>query len=174
MKNKLYRLSLLIVLMSLGLAAWADTVNINITGRFNAMPCVVDVSTQEVSFGKIKKQDLSVAGSYSSTIRDFSISLSNCPPSTTVATATFIGGAYADDSSAFANNGTAQNVGIKVIPAGSNWSDTSVQNLSTMSKAISPDLHTASFDFSARLYSATGNVTSGTIDGVMMVTFSYD
>lgn len=175
MKTKFNWLKLLFILTLVGQDGWAENVTVNIQGRVLASPCVVDTAVQSVDFGKMSALDLQQAGSYSPAIKNFRITVKDCPESTTSVTAQFSGLPYPDDNSGYGSTGSAQNIGIKVIPANSVWSDNSLSPVDgRWVKGVSSVTHSADFDFLARVYSATGNVTSGSISGAMLVTFIYD
>ncbi|MBK5144844.1 fimbrial protein [Budviciaceae bacterium BWR-B9] len=175
MKTKFNWLKLLFILTLVGQDGWAENVTVNIQGRVLASPCVVDTAVQSVDFGKMSALDLQQAGSYSPAIKNFRITVKDCPESTTSVTAQFSGLPYPDDNSGYGSTGSAQNIGIKVIPANSVWSDNSLSPVDgRWIKGVSSLTHSADFDFLARVYSTTGNATSGSISGAMLVTFIYD
>ncbi|MBK5073869.1 type 1 fimbrial protein [Budviciaceae bacterium CWB-B4] len=175
MKTKINWLKLFFILTFISQNAWAENITVNIQGRVLASPCVVDTAIQSVDFGKMSAVDLQQPGSYSPAIKSFKITVKDCPESTTSVKAQFSGLSYPDDNSGYGSSGSAQNIGIKVIPANSGWSDNSLSPIDgSWVKGISSITHSADFDFQARVYSATGNATSGSIYGAMLVTFIYD
>ena len=158
--------------------AIADPVSINITGNVIASPCTVDTagSTLNVDLGNIPLTDFATAGSYGGTAKAFTVALKDCPASTTKVTAAFSGTAYSGDANLFANStgtGRATNLGVKIKPSGVAWTTTTVKPGGTMQANVAASTHTASFAFDTRAYSATGNVTPGTISSTMQIDFTY-
>ncbi|MBL5902944.1 fimbrial protein [Serratia fonticola] len=155
----------------------ATAVDVNITGTVVASPCTVDTANSNLSVNlgdNIAASDLATAGSYGGVEKTFTISLKDCPASTTKAVATFSGSAYSGEASMFASTGTATGVGVKIKQAAAAWTDTTVNpSQGTWTQTVSSTAHTASFPFSARPYTSVGSVPPGTIVSVMQVAFTY-
>jgi len=73
------------------------------------------------------------------------------------------------ESNMYANTGTATQVQIEV----QNEAGTTLGNASQMQKNVDSASRGTTFDMLARVYSAQGNATPGTIVGTMQVTFTY-
>lgn len=169
-KGKMPALMLWLAAVVLSSPVNADT-QLNITGNIKASPCSIDLPSGglNVDLGqKILASSLSEAGS-STDWKPFSIVLSECPASTSVATMTLNGTADEVESSMYANTGTASQVQIEV----QNNAGTTLGNAAQMQQDIDPSSRSTTFDMLARVYSAQGNATPGTIVGTMQVTFTY-
>lgn len=166
----------LAIITAVGHQACADPLQINITGNVIASPCTVDTANTDltVNLGDIQASDLAAAGSYGGTAQTFTLSLKDCPATTTKVTATFSGQPYANDNTLFASTGTANGVGVKIKPDSAPWTDTTVNpNMSAWLLPVSAATHTASFVFAARVFTSVGNVSPGTIISAMQVSFTY-
>lgn len=169
-KGKASALILWLAATMLSISAKADT-QLNITGHIQASPCNINLpgGGLNVDLGQnISAASLAQAGS-SAAWKPFSIVLSGCPATTTVATMTLNGTADSVESNMYANTGTASNVQIEVQSS----AGTPQGNASTMVQNIDAVNRGTTFEMLARAYSAQGNVTPGTIVGSMQVTFTY-
>ncbi|WBM72471.1 type 1 fimbrial protein [Buttiauxella sp. WJP83] len=172
--NLLLRAAVIFAFMG-GEVMAADIVNINITGRVLAAPCVVDAGSvsQNVDFGQLIATDLRAAGS-SSEWKPFKVTLVNCPVSTVAAIATFTGTPFATDATLYSNATSptdASNVAIQVVDD----SNRSIVkgNGTSMTTSINPASHQAVFALAGRVISPNGNAGSGRINSVVMMTFTY-
>ncbi|SUW63738.1 long polar fimbrial protein LpfA [Buttiauxella agrestis] len=164
----------LAALMSLALAgaAQAADVTINISGKIVASPCVVDGSSDiNVDLGQtLQAADLSTAGSTSSWV-PFTISMKNCPTSTTNVIATFGGtGDAADLTRLYTNTGTASNVAVEL--QSNDASNTPLGNTKSMTIPRTGS-NTAVFPLQSRVWSK-GNASTGTVASVVSVAFTYN
>lgn len=156
-------------------SVYATPVQINISGKVTASPCNVDLanSTLNIDLGETPANDLATSGAFG-VEKTFTIALKDCPATTTKATATFSGTATAGDANGFANTGTAANVAVKIKPAAAAWSDNTVNpNQSTWQQNVNAASHTVNYDFAARPYTVSGNVSPGTIISTMQIAFTY-
>lgn len=168
--GKMPALMLWLAAVVLSSPASADT-QLNITGNIKASPCSIDLPSGglNVDLGqKIQASSLAEPGS-STDWKPFSIVLSECPVSTTVATMTLNGTADDVESSMYANTGTASKVQIEV----QNSAGTPLGNAAQMQQNIDSASRSTTFNMLARVYTAQGNATPGTIVGTMQVTFTY-
>lgn len=152
-------------------AAKADTI-MNITGNIKASPCTVNVPAGglNVDLGQnIQAAGLADPGA-ASDWKAFSIALTACPTSTATVILTMNGTPDKDDSTMYANTGTAGNAQIEV----QNSDGTRLGNASQYSKEIDAASRGTEFDMLARAYTVNGNVTPGTINGVLLATFTYN
>lgn len=170
----------LFTLLVIGLCAFnavcADSVGIFVDGRLIASPCKVNSSQTDflVSLGNTPAAQL--AGKYNVT-RDipFKVVLDQCPESTTSVIATFSGKTYPEGGNyAYANSGTSKFVGVLLKL--SNEPDYFNSNaLSGKSVRLNVDktTHSIVFNFLTRLWTNEGNVTPGTINSAVTITFTY-
>ncbi|MGP2543562.1 fimbrial protein [Yersinia sp. 2541 StPb PI] len=148
----------------------ADTSTINITGNVIASPCTVNAanSAMNIKLDDIQATDLSAAGA-ASPWKTFTITLINCPVSTTKVDAAFSGTADTQDAARYKNAGTATNLSIELTDSvGTNLGPGKVTNVSV--NATSKE---AVFSLKTRTYSARGGVMPGTINGTVLATFTY-
>lgn len=152
-------------------AAKADTI-MNITGNIKASPCSINVPTGglNVDLGQNIQASGLVAAGTASDWKSFSIALTACPTSTTAVTLTMSGTPDDADSTMYVNTGTAENAQIEVQSS----DGTRLGNAAQYSKEIDAASRGAEFDLQARAYTVNGNVTPGTISGVLLATFTYN
>ncbi|VXD06033.1 conserved exported hypothetical protein [Enterobacterales bacterium 8AC] len=176
MKKNRHRTILLLMLGSTLHPVAADPVQVNITGKVIASPCSLDTANSDlaIDLGNIKVASMKVPGTYGGTERLFNLVLKNCPSNTSRVVATFSGVADEDDATLFANTGSAKGVGIKVKTRDEPYSATTVRpDQSTWVLPVESATKSANLAFASRVYTTTGNVTTGTISAVMQVTFTY-
>ena len=169
MKTRLNLIALL--LCSVGTIMQAGAVDVNINGNVVASPCTVDTASvsQNVDFGQLRGTDLKTAGA-SSEWQPFEVKLKNCPVSTTSATVTFNGTPFVDDSTLYANAGTAARVAVQVAQAANK---SQIQgNGSSMTVNVDAQ-HNATYALAGRMFSPGGNTGSGTINSVVQMNFTY-
>lgn len=154
-----------------GLASAADLVNISVTGRVVASPCVVDIDTvsKQVDLGRAIANNLNQPGG-NPIWKDFQLLLTQCPVTTHSATATFSGDIDSTDPTAFKNQGTAGNSALQMTN-----SDHSViyGNSSQMTVAVDNSTRQAIFPLSARIFSPSEAATGGTFSAAVSVVFTY-
>lgn len=169
-KAKTSALMLWLAAVVLSTPVRADT-QLNITGNIKASPCSIDLPSGglNVDLGQnILASSLAEAGS-STDWKPFSIVLSQCPASTTVATMTVNGTADDVETSMYANAGSASQVQIEV----KSKAGATLGNAAQMQQNVDAASRGTTFDLLARVYSAQGKATPGTIVGTMQVTFTY-
>lgn len=154
-----------------GMASAADLVNISVTGRVVASPCVVDIDTvsKQVDLGRAIANNLNQPGG-NPIWKDFQLLLTQCPATTHSATATFSGDIDSTDPTAFKNQGTAGNSALQMTN-----SDHSViyGNSSQMTVAVDNSTRQAIFPLSARIFSPSEAATGGTFSAAVSVVFTY-
>ncbi|BCG09328.1 MULTISPECIES: fimbrial protein [Buttiauxella] len=152
-------------------ASAADPVNISVTGRVVASPCVVDTDTvsKQVDLGQAIANNLNQPGG-NPIWKDFQLLLTQCPAATQSATATFTGVVDSTDPTAFKNQGTAENSALQMTNT-----DHSVVygNASQMTVAVDNSTRRAIFPLSARIFSPSENATGGTFSAAVSVVFTY-
>lgn len=136
-----------------------------ISATVTAGPCTVDSSSSTQDFGDVFAGDITGKG----TFKNFSLTLSNCPPATSTVTATFSGTA---DTTATAwyykNSGSAKGISIELA---SNGGGAGLGNGQTMTVAVDSS-RKATFNLSTRI-NKEGTPMPGTILATVTVTYSY-
>ncbi|HKM95723.1 MAG TPA: fimbrial protein [Buttiauxella sp.] len=154
-----------------GMASAADMVNISVTGRVVATPCVVDTDTvsKQVDLGQAFANNLNQPGG-NPVWKDFQLLLTQCPAATHSATATFSGDVDSTDPTAFKNLGTGVNSALQMTNT-----DHSViyGNASQMTVNVDNSTRQAIFPLSARIFSPAENATGGTFNAAVSVVFTY-
>lgn len=152
--------------------AASDNVDVNITGRIVASPCVFNggSSSLNVNLGNIQATNMATPGSTSDPV-SFSLLFSSCPAGTRSVTASFSG---TPDPVAgtdyYMNSGTATNVAIAMTEASSGvlkGTGTSI----TQNIAVD---RTASMPMLAMVKSVAGGATPGTVSAVVLLTLQYN
>lgn len=142
----------------------ANDVVITVTGRVVALPCTVDTTQLTLDLGQIYASTLAQPGSSGAWVNG-TIRLSNCPDITSGVTASFSG---QQGNSFYKNNGTARNVDIQL----QSISGVNLSNGSFLQVPVSLQKN-AELPIRARVYSAHGNASDGTIQGTINVTYTY-
>ncbi|MBF4179900.1 fimbrial protein [Lelliottia nimipressuralis] len=168
-KNTLISLGLvpLTLFAMSGNASAADS-TINITGTVVASPCTIE-AVKNVDLGDIDATKLATTGT-ASTFINFSINMTDCPATTTSATATYSG--TASNTDYYANSGTAKNVEVEVA---SSYSSLPMGNGATQGVNIDAATHAASFNLKARVKNdGKGSaVTPGSVSSAIQVAVQY-
>lgn len=163
-------LALLIVAAGYNVAK-ADPVNINITGKVVASPCVVNNnnSNLNVDLGTaIQANTLEAAGA-GTTPTPFNLSLTACPVGTSNVKVTFTGAAAAaPQSNMYLNTGAATPLAVELSSGG-----TVLGNNSSLILPVQAD-RTVTYALSARAVTPTGNVMPGSISAVVQANFIYN
>ncbi|MEL4012840.1 fimbrial protein [Dryocola clanedunensis] len=158
-------------LMSSAAVFAADPVNINITGKVVASPCVVNSGSGDLTMDlgqNIQASTLATAGSGSTPVTQ-DLKLTSCPVGTTNVKATFTGTADTTSTTMYKNTGTATPLAVEL----SNAEDSSLlSNGTTLTLPVLAD-NTVTFKLKARAYTAAGSVTPGTISSVVVADFTY-
>lgn len=100
----------------------------------------------------------------------FDLTLSKCPPTTTLATATFHGQADSAHPTKFANSGTASGLALELADP---QDRITLSPQSSFSVLVNQSDHTVDFPLAARYYATSMPVTAGTFSSVVQVTFIY-
>lgn len=160
-------------LLVLGLCwqAMADDIPIEIQGSIVATTCALDSANQNltVRLDQAASKDFKEVGD-TGAWKNFTLTLSKCPPSVVLATATFHGQADSAHPTKFANTGTAKGLALELM-------DPQDQILlspdASFSVSVNQSNHTADFPLSARYYTTATPVSGGTFSSVVQVTFIY-
>lgn len=150
----------------------AQAANINLSGTVVAAACTVDTGTKEqtVTFQQARAVDYTRVGD-SSEWQDFTLTLSACPVSTTLVTASFSGAPDDDDATKFANTqGDATGMALQIMTRDHL---TEIQPSSELSVRVDSAKRSAEFPLSARMFTPTGSVTAGQFQTVVQFSFTY-
>lgn len=146
--------------------------DINLSGTVVASACIVDTDTvdQTVNFEQARAVDYHIVGD-TSEWQDFELTLSACPISTTKVTALFSGEADRDDTTKFANvQGDASGIALQIMTR-DHLTEISPEDVYQV--GVDNKSHRAEFPLSARMYTATGQVTAGEFRATVQLTFTY-
>lgn len=150
----------------------ADNVDIKVTGRIVASPCVFNggSSNLNVDLGNIQATNMAIPGSLSESVL-FNLRFTQCPTGTRSVTAIFTGTpdpvAGADY---YMNSGTATNIAIAMTEAGSGMLKGTG---SSLTQTIAAD-RTATLLMRAAVKSVAGGATPGTLSAVVVLTLEYN
>ncbi|CAI1564538.1 fimbrial protein [Serratia fonticola] len=174
MKALVKHSALALLVMTVGYnVALADPVNINITGRVVASPCVVNNNNNalNVDLGQtIQASTLATAGA-GTPLTPFNLSLTACPVGTNNVTVTFTGtAAAAPQTNMYLNTGDATPLAVELSSGGLG---TVLGNNSTLTMSVLGN-RTVTFPLLARAVTSTGSVTAGSITAVVQANFSYN
>lgn len=157
-------------------AACADIVAISVNGRLIASPCRVNSSQSNFLVQLGNTPAATLANKYSATPEVyFKIVLDQCPESTNSVIASFSGQTYPQDANyGYANNGTSQFVGVllKLTDEPDHFVSNTRSGKSVNLK-VDKSTNSVVFNFSTRLWTDTGNVTPGTINSAVTISFTY-
>lgn len=150
---------------------------VNVTGNVVATPCEVDGSAKNttVDFGNIPAATLTKPGDWTPT-KVSSITLANCPATTTSVVATYTGTADKNNPIDFASSGVAKNISIEMKSGTAGGSVLS--NGSTQTVTVDAASHTATLPFRVWVGNSSPTATPaaatpGSIIGTVQVAFSY-
>lgn len=149
--------------------AVSQAVNIDITGKVVASPCVVNGNNESLAVNlgdNIQADSLATSGS-ATAWTDVTLKLTNCPASTTSFSVAFAGTA---DTNYYKNTGTASNLKLELTDSSSNSAYKNGAKLENV--AISTTSHAYDLVMRARAVS-NGSVMPGTIVGQVQATFTY-
>lgn len=150
---------------------FAEAVIIQVKGNIYSNTCSVDSASQnlQVDLGQgvaNRFKDVGDTGEW----KDFDLTLSKCPATTTLATASFNGQTDSAHPTKFANIGTAQGLALELADR---QDKILIAPQASFSVLINQNDHTADFPLSARYYATSIPVTAGTFNSVVQVTFTY-
>jgi minor fimbrial subunit len=168
-KNTLFSLGLVpLALFALSGNANAADSTININANVVASPCVVE-AVKNIDLGDIDATKLATTGTSSAYV-SFTISLTECPATTTTATATFNG--TASNTDYYANSGTAKNVEIELVTS---YSSTNLGNGKSMNTGIDASTHIGNLNVKVHVKNdGKGSaVTPGSVSSAIQMTVTY-
>ncbi|EEC5266162.1 type 1 fimbrial protein [Salmonella enterica subsp. enterica] len=152
--------------------AYSSAADITISGTVVASACVVDAGTREqtVKFEQARAVNYTQPGD-TSEWQDFALTLSSCPASTTLVTASLSGNADSDDPSKFANSqGDATGMALQIMTRDHL---TEIAPMGEISANVDPINRSAIFPLSARMYTPTGSVVAGDFNTTVQLSFTY-
>lgn len=160
-----------VLLCGMACQAMADEIPISILGNIYANTCKVDSASQNltVSLGKANSSDFKDVGDIGKW-KTFDLTLSSCPSSLVLATATFHGKPDSVHPTKFANTGTAKGLALELADP---QDQIALAPHSSFNVLINQSDHTADFPLAARYYATSMPVTAGTFSSVVQVTFIY-
>lgn len=161
---------ILLLLMLMG-QAHADAILLNMQGNILANTCSVDSTSQNmtVDLGQAASSDFRDVGD-TGEWKNVELTLSKCPPTTTLATATFRGQADSVHPTKFANAGSAGGLALELADR---QDRITIAPQASFSVLVNQSDHTADFPLAARYYATSLPVTAGTFNSVVQVTFIY-
>ncbi|AHG21155.1 fimbrial protein [Chania multitudinisentens RB-25] len=155
------------LLMMVLAKAYAADATITINGKVVAKPCTVSTVSTTVDLGDLYTFNLLSAGAFSEW-KSVTLSLTNCPVGTSKVTATFSG--TADSSrSYYANQGAARNIALQLADS----SGVNLPNGSTRVVTVNDASKAANVVLQVRAITPNGNVTQGSIQSLINVTYTY-
>ena len=150
-----------------GNASAADS-TINITANVVASPCTIE-AVKNIDLGDIDASKLATTGTASSYVT-FSVTVSECPATTTSALATFSG--TASNTDYYANSGTAKNVEVELVTS---YSSANMGNGKSMNVGIDSATHASSFNLKTHVKNdGKGSaVTPGSVSTAIQMAVAY-
>ena len=161
----------LLLLLGLVTCAHADEIALQMTGNIFANTCVVDGASKNltVDLGQAASGDFKDVGD-TGQWKAFSLKVSHCPATLTLATAFFNGQADSAHPTKFANTGSAKGLALELADPQDNILIAPQANFNVL---IDQNTHSATFPLAARYYTTSMPVTAGTFSSTVQVTFTY-
>ncbi|WP_312414902.1 fimbrial protein [Pseudescherichia sp.] len=152
-------------------ASAGENIQVNFTGTVSDATCEIQTDSQnpEVNLGELYNQDLEEAGSASEWV-NFNITLFNCPPALKTVSAAFSGTPDGNDASLYKSTGDASNVAVELQDQNT---QRALGHGAVDTVNILPSGN-AVFNLQARAKTVVGNVTAGTIDSLIEMTYTYN
>lgn len=163
--------TILLLLAGLFPQAHADQIEIQMKGNIFANTCSVDSASQNltVDLGQAASSDFKDVGD-TGEWKNFDLTLSKCPSTTTIATATFNGQADSAHPTKFASTGSAGGLALELADR---QDRITIAPQASFSALVNQSDHTVDFPLSARYYATSMPVNAGTFSSVVQVTFIY-
>lgn len=150
----------------------ADSVNIKVTGRIVAAPCIFNggESSLNINLGNIQAMNMATAESTSNPVL-FDLRFTECPAGTETVT-TYFSGVSDPDAGAdyYKNSGTATRVAIGLAQTSSGEPTGSG---SSITQPVTAD-RTVTLGMRAWVYSRAGGATPGTLNSAVVLTMQYN
>lgn len=162
---------ILVLLLAATSSSFADEIQVEMRGNILANTCSVDSASQSLSvnLGQAASSDFKDVGD-TGEWKEFELTLSRCPSTTTLATATFNGQADSSHPTKFASTGTSNGLALELADR---QDKILIAPQASFSVLVNQSDHTADFPLSARYYATSMPVTAGTFSSVVQVTFTY-
>lgn len=160
-----------LILLMMSLSATATDVSLSIEGNIYGTACQLDGVSHNlvVDLGQAVASDFKEVGDVG-TWKNFDVTLSNCPPTLTLATIEIDGNRDKIHPFKFANIGTATGVALELADRPDMILLAPESRFNT---AIDATTHTADFAMAARYYTSKVPVTAGTFNSVVQFTLTY-
>ncbi|MGS4680744.1 fimbrial protein [Enterobacter soli] len=162
---------ILFIAMGVMAQANADDIQVQMVGNIYANTCVIDSASKNltVDLGQAASSNFKDVGD-TGEWKDFSLSVSHCPKTLTLATAFFYGKADSVHPTKFANVGSAKGLALELADR---QDKILIAPQASFSALINPSDHTATFPLAARYYATSTPVSAGTFSSLVQVTFTY-
>ncbi|WP_028222297.1 fimbrial protein [Paraburkholderia oxyphila] len=173
--NKLsLRLFLAVLVVTVAGSAFAADANLNFTGTIRQPSCDIDSSTanQTVPLGSAQIMNFAAVGSTSNPTA-FSLKLVNCAAGTSVTMT--VAGTTDTVASVLKNTGTATQIGVQILRAGSVGATTGTPVVlnSAITLGAVDSTNAMTVPFVAQFY-RLGTLTAGTVSATATVNFTYN
>lgn len=151
--------------------ACADEIQIQMKGNIYANTCVVESASKNltVDLGQAASGDFKDVGD-TGEWKAFSLNVTHCPTTLTLANAFFYGQADSVHPTKFANTGSAKGLALEIADPQDN---VLIAPQASFNVLINQNDHTATFPLAARYYATSMPVSAGTFSSVVQVTFTY-
>ncbi|HCL5079188.1 TPA: type 1 fimbrial protein [Salmonella enterica] len=150
----------------------SQAVNIDITGKVVASPCVVNGNNESLAVNlgdNIQASTLEANGSSTDWVAT-TLTLTSCPASTTSFSVAFAGTPDGTDPNYYSNTGTATNLKLELTD---DSADVKYKNGASLTNVAIPST-THGYDLKLRARAVSkGSVMPGTIVGQVQATFTY-
>ncbi|HDC4530675.1 TPA: type 1 fimbrial protein [Enterobacter asburiae] len=162
---------LTVLLIGLTCQSLADEIQLDIRGNIYANACQVDSASQNltIDLGQANVSDFKGVGD-TGMWKSFDITLSKCPTTAVLASATFHGQSDSAYPITFANTGTAKGLALELAAP---QDQIMIAPGVSVNRVINQQEHTVDFPLAARYYTTSVPVTAGTFSSVVQVTFTY-
>lgn len=163
----------MVFLLTAGLMAYAcaDDIQVQMVGNIYANTCSVDSASKDltVDLGQASSSDFKDVGD-TGEWKAFSLEVTHCPKTLTLANAFFYGQADSVHPTKFANSGSAKGLALELADRQDNIL---IAPQASFNVLINQSDHTAAFPLAARYYATSMPVSAGSFDSVIQVTFTY-
>ena len=161
----------LFLTLSLMAHAYADEIQVQMTGNIYANTCIVDSASKNltVDLGQAASSDFKDIGD-TGPWKKFELHVTHCPKTLTLANAFFYGQADGAHPTRFANTGSAKGLALELADPQDNIL---LAPQASFNVLINQNDHTATFPLAARYYATSMPVSAGTFSSVVQVTFTY-
>lgn len=151
--------------------AFADSIEVQMTGNIYANTCVIDSASKNltVDLGQAASSDFKDVGD-TGEWKAFSLKVTHCPATLALANAFFYGQADSVHPTKFANTGSAKGLALEIADRQDNIL---IAPQASFNVPINQDDRTATFPLAARYYATSMPISAGTFSSIVQVTFTY-